>query len=610
MERPLWDRIQEIYYAALLLAPAERHAFVERACAGDTRLLREVNSLLDADEAGGKFLESSLFEIGLKLITGGDSSGAGNGHDSSRDKFIGSIIKHYLIEKKLGQGGMGTVYLARDTDLHHQPVVIKILAEASLQNAYLLQKAKQEVEALARLNHPNVVRVVDKGNLDDGRPYLVMEYVEGLTLRSQIPSNEGMNLGRAASILKQIGRALDYVHKEGILHRDLKPENIILRPLNGADFVKIVDFGIAKVKDSEVAPGTVASIPIGTAQYMSPEHLLGLQNLTPASDVYSMAVMAYEMVTGRRPFNATEPAQLVVLHREGVRVNPVDLRPNLSTEAQAIILRGLSLKPSARYQKAAEFGDSLAHALTSGEAEEPFVLSGPSHWERWRKWYSWGGSLAVLICVAVLIAVSLQNRGDAGEIQALSAAPTSTRSPSNHSVVYWLTVQKTRNGKPYEGSYQSTGGGDVFETGDRFRLDVSCPEPGYVYIFNEGTPEPHRTSFTIIYPTPAMNDGSASVGADQTLETNWNTFSGKPGTENFWIVWSTSSVPELEAATKEAFKHPYGGLTGETLNAVKTFLKTKEGETKVSTSRDKHSNRTTLRGPGDVLVKLVKFQHR
>jgi serine/threonine protein kinase len=607
MERPLWDRIQEIYYSALLLAPSERRAFVESACAGDTHLLREVNSLLDADEAGGKFLESSLFEVGLKLITSGDSSGAGNGHDSSRDNLIGTIIEHYLIEKKLGQGGMGTVYLALDTRLHHMRVVIKILVEASLHNPYLMQKSKQEVEALARLDHPNVVRVVDRGNLGDGKPYLVMEYVEGLTLRSQIP-NDGMNLGRAASILKQIGRALDYAHRKGILHRDLKPENIILRQLNGTDFVKIVDFGIAKVKDSVVAPGTVDSIPIGTAQYMSPEHLLGVQNLTPASDVYSMAVMAYEMVTGRRPFNAS-PAQLLELHREGVRVNPVDLRANLSTEAQAIILRGLSFKPGARYQNAAEFGDSLAHALTNEEAGDPLINPGAGHGRQWGKWFVLGGSLAVLICVAVLIAVSLRNRGNAGEIQTLSATPTSTPSPSTHSVVYWLTVQKIRNGRPYEPSYQSTGVG-VFETGYKFRLNVSCPETGYVYLFNEGTPEPNRTSFTIIYPTPAMNNGSASVGADQTLETNWNTFSGRPGTENFWIVWSTLPVPELEAAKPEAFKHQDGGLTGENLDAVKKFLTTKEDETRVKTSRDKQSNRTTLRGPGDLLVKLVKFEHR
>jgi len=164
---------------------------------------------------------------------------------------------------------------------------------------------------------------------------------------------------------------------------------------------------------------------------------------------------------------------------------------------------------------------------------------------------------------------------------------------------------RTRNG---QSSFPSNGQ-DIFESGDKFRLNVSCPEPGYVYLFNEGTPEPGGTSFTIIYPTPEINNGSASVGKNQPLQTNWNTFGGLPGTENFWIVWSTSPVSELESAKTEAFKHD-GGLTGETLDAVKKFLTTRDAEVNAKTSRDKETQKTTLRGSGDVLVKLVEFQHR
>ena len=180
--------------------------------------------------------------------------------DSSMDDLIGTTInQRYLVEKKLGQGGMGKVYLARDLNVRNKPVVIKILLEASLQNSYLRQKFEQEVEALSRIDHPNVVSVVDAGDLS-GKPYIVMQYVNGLTLQSQIP-NEGMNLERAASILKQIGAALHFVHKQGIFHRDLKPDNIMLQQLmGGIEFVKVVDFGIAKVKDSVVAPSTVDNI--------------------------------------------------------------------------------------------------------------------------------------------------------------------------------------------------------------------------------------------------------------------------------------------------------------------------------------------------------------
>src|SRR6202022_1724477 len=133
----------------------------------------------------------------------------------------------------------------------------------------VLKKFRQEVEALARIDHPGVVSVLGAGELPDGKPYIGMQYVSGVTLRSQIPP-EGMNLERTAVILKQIGAALDDVHEKGILHRDLKPENIMLQVLKGGtELVKIVDFGIAKVKDSVVAPSTVNEAPVGTILYMS-----------------------------------------------------------------------------------------------------------------------------------------------------------------------------------------------------------------------------------------------------------------------------------------------------------------------------------------------------
>jgi len=597
MERPLWDRIQEIYYAAVSMAPSERSAFVERACAQDPQLLREVKSLLDADGSSGSFLQSPVFEIGLNIIANGHSSSTDNVDDSSMDDLIGTTIdQHYLIKEKLGQGGMGKVYQALDLKLHNKPVVIKILTEASLQNPYLVQKFKQEVEALARLDHPKVVSVLGSGQLN-GKPYIVMQYVDGLTLRSQISPNDGMDLERAASILKQIGTALDYIHRKGIFHRDLKPENVMLQQPNGdPDFVTIVDFGLAKVKDSVVGPSTVDNIAIGTAQYMSPEQLRGKDKITAASDVYQMAVVAYEMVTGRRPFIASSAAQLLELQRDGVRVKPVALRPDLSTQAQAIILRGLSFKPGARYQNAAEFGDSLARALKN-ETVPPSRV-----WLRSK--FTLIGSLAVVVCLAVLFAVYKFNGESKADNSVRSPTPAPTSAPPTRSLVYWLTV-RTRNG---QSSFPSNGQ-DIFESGDKFRLNVSCPEPGYVYLFNEGTPEPGGTSFTIIYPTPEINNGSASVGKNQPLQTNWNTFGGLPGTENFWIVWSTSPVSELESAKTEAFKHD-GGLTGETLDAVKKFLTTRDAEVNAKTSRDKETQKTTLRGSGDVLVKLVEFQHR
>src|SRR5205085_638529 len=134
----------------------------------------------------------------------------------------------YAIEKELGQGGVGAVYLARDRKLHNKRVVIKVLLDKSLQNSWVVQKFQQEKEALARVDHPGVVGILDTGELPDGKPYIVMQYIDGVTLRSQIKP-EGMSLDRTAEIIRQTGRALSAAHDRGIFHRDLKPENIMLQ---------------------------------------------------------------------------------------------------------------------------------------------------------------------------------------------------------------------------------------------------------------------------------------------------------------------------------------------------------------------------------------------
>src|SRR6266852_3633799 len=149
--------------------------------------------------------------------------------------LIGQVLDgRYLIEKELGRGGIGAVYLARDRKLHDKPVVIKVLLEKSLQNSWVVQKFQQEKEALARVDHPGVVGILDTGELANGKPYIVMQYIDGVTLRSEIKS-EGIQMDRAAELIKQIGRALSAAHDKGVLHRDLKPENIMLQSLGAGE---------------------------------------------------------------------------------------------------------------------------------------------------------------------------------------------------------------------------------------------------------------------------------------------------------------------------------------------------------------------------------------
>src|SRR5215213_3131632 len=379
---------------------------------------------------------------------------------------------------------------------------------------------------------------------------------------------------------------------------------------------------------------------------MSPEQLRGGERITAASDIYSLGVMAYEMVTGRRPFNPTSAPQLLEMHHAGVRVNPIDLRTNLSTEAQAIILRALSFERTARYQSAAEFGDSLARALLNEEETARHNVRRPETASASRAQLNGAGTFQpevggsrqslfatrdnfsanaataahrrfsktqfaviggfLIAILGVLGVLWITNRAGEGKPENIINTAESSPAPATRSFIYSLTVQKMH--AQTQNVFQSTGQ-DTFDTGDKFRLNVFSSTPGYVYVFNEGTPEPNRSSFTIIYPTTETNNGSASVGADQWMRTSWNRFQGQAGTENLWIAWSTAPIPELEDAKTEAFNRK-GMLIDRSLDAVKAFLTAKQEECKPKLNREKSSQQTTVRGTGDVVVKMLPLKHR
>lgn len=582
MEPAHWERLQEIYHQAVALPSSERDAFLEDACAGDLGFFRELKALLKAAYSRGGILDSPVIELG-----------------SASDSLVGTTIgDHYLIESELTHGGMSQVYLAGNLRLPPQKVVIKVLSPTLVENPYAQQKFDQEVKALLRMEHPGVVRVQDRGDLADGRPYIVMPYIDGVPLSSQIP-RAGMDLERAAAIVKQIGAALDHAHENGVFHRDLKPDNIMLR--RDTDSVVLIDFGLAKLRGSLIAPSTV-SVIAGTVPYMSPEQLRG-QTLTRASDVYSMGIVAYEMVTGRLPFDPASSSQMLEMQRSGVRVRPKQLRQSLLVEADRAIIRALKFEPSARYQTAGEFGDKLSAALV-GKVGPPIP---------------WAKIIAGLIIIAVVsfgvyeYIESKRNIPPGPNVVSQISTPTPTPTPppsgTSRKFTYFLTIQKMRGGKKYQTPYKSNGKDDVFDRGDKFQLNISAPESGYLYLFNEGPPEADDTSFTMVYPNNKTTNGSASLGADQQAQSNWMTFRGVEGYEDVWIVWSIMPVSELEQAKTEAFKHPRGGLVGQNLISVKGFLQMKKQESDVEVRHYKAGPRAIGNGHGDLLIALAQLKH-
>jgi serine/threonine protein kinase len=504
------------------------------------------------------------------------------------------------------------------------------------------QKLARERGAL--VDHPGVVNILDAGELPDKTPYLVMQYIEGMSLRELIAAKpEGVEFARAASIIRGIGTALKAVHEKGIYHRDLKPENIMLQRLGPAEeHVKVLDFGIAKVKESLIGPSTLTGAStMGTAAYMSPEQLRG-DRVSAASDCYSFAIIAFEILTGRRPFPADTPAHLFEMQRHGVPAKPAALRPRLPEAAEAIILNGLAFEARARGLSASEFGDRLARALLAGQdVFEPDASSGMSpaatappdlairsdSFEGSRAFRSTAqtqdtGLVSdgksrpqrwLVIAAAAILSIGAMTGGywliyRNGDLFGKPASSRSSSSAAHRTLTYSLTVQKIRDGLPYEDPFESSGQ-EIFENGYKFRLNVSSRQAGYLYVFNEGPPETDQTSFTIIYPTPATNKGSR-LEQNQDMQTNWNTFGGEKGTERFWIIWSATEVMPIEIARNEAFKNKEGAImNAEVARNLRAFL-SQHSLPEPETTKDTPKQRTVVRASGDLLVKLLELEHR
>ncbi len=281
------------------------------------------------------------------------------------------LIIRDLTDDAADRGGIGLVYLAQDLKLLNKQVVIKILQETSLRNEDLARKFKHEKEALIRLDHPNIVRILDSGVLSSGNPYLVMEYINGYSLRRVLAGNTKLSFEFCAHIIESITNALSAAHSNKILHRDIKPENIMLTPQQGqSEHVRLIDFGIARVGDSKLAPPTQAERGIGTILYIAPEQLLGKLEQTAAADIYACATVAYEMLTGKLPFNPNSSVEMFILQREGVKTQPRELRAEIPPAAEALVLTALSFEPSERPQDARVFGQTLANILRQDNSAE------------------------------------------------------------------------------------------------------------------------------------------------------------------------------------------------------------------------------------------------
>jgi len=401
-------RLEKLYHSALERAAAERAAFLQNACGDDAGLRREVESLLAHDREAENFMEAPALEMAARTMAPQKIQP----RQETGDAFPGKTVSHYRIVEKLGGGGMGVVYKARDTRLRRL-VALKFLPEQFAADRKAIVRFRREARAASSLNHPNICTIYDIGE-EAGRTFIAMEYMDGQTLKRVVESRPLEN-GRLLQLATQIAEALDAAHTQRIIHRDVKPANIFVTRRGQ---VKILDFGLAKLAPAPRKTGTGPAGPsavdlgvqerltnpgaaIGTVAYMSPEQARG-EEVDVRTDLFSFGAVLFEMATGERAFGGTTAAVVfdAVLNRDPSA--PKVLNPQLPEGLDHIVTKALRKDRQERYQSAAQIlGD-----LKSIEAEK-YVQADRRHSARRRKF--WLAATALVIAAAFAIGVIVRH---------------------------------------------------------------------------------------------------------------------------------------------------------------------------------------------------------
>jgi eukaryotic-like serine/threonine-protein kinase len=439
-----WDRVKETFARALDVPAAQRAAFLEQECAGDTALRAEVESLLAADAEAGTFINTPAVDA--------------RDQDDDHDPQLGTALGAYVIDRCLGRGGMGAVYLAHHTGDFAHSVAIKMIRRG-MDSELVVKRFRHERQMLAALDHPNIARLFDGGTTPDGLPYFVMEYVTGAPI-DHYADQQRLNIADRMRLCLDVFAAVQHAHDRQIVHRDLKPGNVLVTE-NGR--IKLLDFGIAKLlgvgSDGDSTMTSLAR-PM-TPEYASPEQVRG-ETITPATDVYALGLLMYELLTGHRPFrfekrtpeeissvvcdqeperpstaidrvetstraDGTTDARTPITVSETREGSPAALRNRLSGPLDAIVMKALRKVPQARYPDVAALADDVRRWLD----DQP-VTAGHGAWRyhaaRLTRRYAAAIGVAALIALAVgATAIIARRPGAAPAEQSLTGQVTATR---------------------------------------------------------------------------------------------------------------------------------------------------------------------------------------
>ncbi|RYD15722.1 MAG: serine/threonine protein kinase [Lysobacteraceae bacterium] len=371
MQADTWQRVRDLFERASDVPAGERDAFLDRACAGDPELRREVDALLRSDAASGA--TAGLAAELPDLVDAIDAEA----RDKERAQLAGRRLGAWRLLREIGRGGMGAVWLAERADgAYAQQAAVK-LVRGGWDAQALLHRFRAERQILATLNHPNIAHLVDGGVTDDGKPYLVLEYVDG-TLIGEHCDERRLGIAPRLDLFLSVCDAVAHAHRSLVVHRDLKPSNILV-DRNGQ--VKLLDFGIAKLLESD-AGATATAMRAFTPEYAAPEQIQG-RPVTTGVDVHALGLLLYELLTGRRPYRGTastpaayeqailteepprpsrmacEDGQEAVAFAQARNLQPSGLRARLRGDLDAIVLKALRKEPAQRYASVEAMADDV-----------------------------------------------------------------------------------------------------------------------------------------------------------------------------------------------------------------------------------------------------------
>ena len=639
MSDELQDRLEEVLDEALSLPTAQRQNYVSAACERDPEIAAELTSLLESEQDSSltEFLDEGLPAILRSAAASAPESSRANETTQLRreeneerefweGKCVGDEFENkgrYEIVTMRRFGLMASLFFATDRKVGG-PVVIKIPRRSAYLrtddfqdlgnfHANIRNNFRREFDALRRLHRCSyVVRVLDFGELPDGRPFMVQEFIEGKNALELLKSNKefashnaGLAFKDIVNIVRQAGKGLEAAHQLSILHRDMKAENVMV---THDGHVKLIDFNAADVKLPISPMSTVFSHQTwGTLGYASPEQLQNMMDsdaepvsLTPASDVYSLAVTTYQLLTGKMPFSSNV-TELIKQQASCSFVSPSEIRAGVSREIDDLFKSALNPDLALRPQTVQEFATAFArdleevgHRPTEGprsdgqrRLEIPSRTSESAPARNQKK-----NALVVIILVGLLSAaglfiyLSFKNKNTK---TIATNTPASTRSFS-----YWLDLKRVARGRATDTKIRASGQ-EVFTNGDQFTVNFSSPHGGFLYLLNEGRNYQDKTSFYYI--------GKYTVKADTQVSSSELGFDNKDGTEQFWFLFSPAPIDFLEQ------HQPPLEIPHDQASRVQQYLN-QAVPADLTSTEDMTNAQTRITGSGEVIAHKVSLRHR